>query len=173
MTTCIYCGKEIPILKPTDSRRKFCPDGCYKAYLSAQKIAENIERRGGKHWTDPDECPQCHEEFMRNSPQQKVCTKCHNFNHVHKLKVDGTPFKNSHVHRDRAPKIKYLKPGEGPSINYTPLNRRVDKQDFDKSRFHDCVVCKRPFYGDGEKCPTCRGIYPVIKTTYNHTERRS
>jgi hypothetical protein len=174
MTTCAHCGKEIPKtgIPRIDSRIKFCPDGCYRAYLSAQKRAFNMENRGGKHWTDPDECPQCHGVFVRTVSQQKVCKVCHDDNMKHKRKLDGSPMKCGQVnHKAPAPRIRYAKPGDGPTTCYVARNKKSTKPDYDDSHFRVCA-CGRPFYGFGTQCPTCRGKSEVIRTVFNDTARK-
>jgi hypothetical protein len=63
---------------------------------------------------------------------------------------------------------KRADPKVEPERKYIPRAMAKKKAEFDESRFHLCA-CGRSYYGDGDKCWTCKGIYPISKTTYNHT----
>jgi Zn-finger nucleic acid-binding protein len=174
MTTCVHCGKKIPKtgIPRIDSRVKYCPDGCYREHKIAQERADRMAKNGGRHWTDPDECPQCHGVFVRTGQQQKVCKVCHDYNAKNKRKLDGSPMKNGQPHRRATiTRVMYAKPGEGPTTCYVARNKISTKPDYDDSHFRVCA-CKRPFYGFGDKCPTCRGKSDIIRTVFNDTAKK-
>lgn len=160
MTTCLFCGKEIPReIINRDHGRKFCDNDfeCYRAHKSAKRRAEKIEARGGSHWKDPTECPDCHGMFVRTNTKQIRCLHCGN-KRLYENELEAKKRKQA----ERYEKIKRLAELKKDGTHFGG----ADKIDYNPYLISKCA-CGMLYVTDGrwDSCPTCRGIITITTQT--------